>query len=199
MFYDDPSIVKIKDEGVWVGKNFVSDEDCNAIIDRVESFTEKDWLDGWARHQGTLFYTNEPSSEKPIAEWWNDKVSPPVLIPAINTINTKLKDLFTPELIFLPEYKVVRLRPGQNMKSHRDNRSADNNLQPDVKQEFTIKCAYTIYLSEFKGGQINYPELDYTHTPVPGDIVIHSGKVLHEVFDVLENNRYTITGWLLGK
>lgn len=199
MFYDDPSIVKIKDEGVWVGKNFVSEEDCKTIVDHVERFTDKDWLDGWVRHQGTLFYTNEADSEAAIAEWWNDKVSPPVLIPEVSEINSNLKKLFSPALFFLPEYKVVRLKPGQNMKSHRDNRSADNNLQPDVKQEFTIKCAYTIYLNNFTGGEINYPELGYAHVPSPGDIVIHSGNVLHEVFDVIENNRYTITGWLLGK
>lgn len=199
MFYDDPSIVKLREEGVWVGRGFVSQEDCDSIVRHVENFSDEDWLDGWARHQGTLFYTNEPESEKIIAEWWSDKVSPPVLLPAVNKINEKLKSLFTPELIFLPEYKIVRLRPGQNMKSHRDNRTEDNNLQPDVKQEFTIKCAYTVYLSNFKGGEINYPELEYTHVPVPGDIVIHSGRVLHEVFDVTENNRYTITGWLLGK
>jgi len=199
MFYDDPNIVKIKQEGVWLGKGFVSPEDCSEIMAHVDAFEEKDWLDGWARHQGTLFYTNEASSEKPIAEWWSDKVSPPVLIPAVTKINAKLKGLFSPEYFFLPEYKIVRLKPGDNMKSHRDNRSGDNNLNVETKQEFTIQCAYTIYLSDFKGGEINYPEIGYTHTPEPGDIVIHSGRVLHEVFDVLEGNRYTITGWLLGK
>ena len=199
MFYDDPNIVKIKEEGVWLGKGFVSPEDCSEIMDHVDAFEEKDWLDGWARHQGTLFYTNEASSEKPIAEWWSDKVSPPVLIPSVTKINAKLKGLFSPDYVFLPEYKIVRLKPGHNMKSHRDNRSGDNDLNVETKQEFTIQCAYTIYLSDFKGGEINYPELGYTHTPEPGDIVIHSGRVLHEVFDVLEGNRYTITGWLLGK
>lgn len=199
MFYDDPNIVKIKEEGVWLGKGFVSPEDCSEIMAHVDAFEEKDWLDGWARHQGTLFYTNEASSEKPIAEWWSDKVSPPVLIPAVTKINAKLKGLFSPDYVFLPEYKIVRLKPGHNMKSHRDNRSGDNDLNVETKQEFTIQCAYTIYLSDFKGGEINYPELGYTHTPEPGDIVIHSGRVLHEVFDVLEGNRYTITGWLLGK
>jgi predicted 2-oxoglutarate/Fe(II)-dependent dioxygenase YbiX len=199
MFYDDPNIVKIKEEGVWLGKSFVSPEDCSKIMAHVDAFEEKDWLDGWARHQGTLFYTNEASSEKPIAEWWSDKVSPPVLIPAVTKINAKLKGLFSPDYVFLPEYKIVRLKPGHNMKSHRDNRSGDNDLNVETKQEFTIQCAYTIYLSDFKGGEINYPELGYTHTPEPGDIVIHSGRVLHEVFDVLEGNRYTITGWLLGK
>jgi predicted 2-oxoglutarate/Fe(II)-dependent dioxygenase YbiX len=199
MFYDDPNIIKIKEEGVWLGKGFVSPEDCREIMAHVDAFEEKDWLDGWARHQGTLFYTNEASSEKPIAEWWSDKVSPPVLIPAVTKINAKLKGLFSPDYVFLPEYKIVRLKPGHNMKSHRDNRSGDNDLDVETKQEFTIQCAYTIYLSDFKGGEINYPELGYTHTPEPGDIVIHSGRVLHEVFDVLEGNRYTITGWLLGK
>lgn len=198
MFYDDPGIVKLREDGVWLGKGFVSEEDCKTIVDHVERFTDKDWQDGWARHQGTLFYTNQADSEAAIAEWWSDKVSPPVLIPEVSKINSDLKKLFFPGLFFLPEYKVVRLKPGQNMKSHRDNRSTDV-LKPTVKQEFTIQCAYTIYLNNFTGGEINYPELGYTHTPSPGDIVIHSGNVLHEVFDVIENNRYTITGWLLGK
>ena len=199
MFYDDPNITKVKEEGVWVGKGFVSPEDCNEIMSHVDSFEEKDWLDGWVRHQGTLFYKNEASSEKHIAEWWSDKVSPPVLIPAVTRINANLKNLFSPDYFFLPEYKVVRLKPGHNMKSHRDNRDGDHNLDVETKQEFTIQCAYTIYLSDFKGGEIHYPELGYTHVPRPGDIVIHSGRVLHEVLEVIEGIRYTITGWLSGK
>ena len=197
MFYNDENVVKIKEEGVWLYRNFISPEECAAIVNQASELSDLDWQDGWARHQGTLFYTNNPESEKAIAEWWNDKVSPPVLIPEVTKVNQKLKSLFTPELFFLPEYKVVRLKPGQNMKAHRDNRSA--NLKADVKQEFTINCAYTLYLNELSGGEINYPELGYTHTPQPGDLIIHSGLVLHEVFDVIDGFRYTITGWLLNK
>jgi hypothetical protein len=197
MFYNDDNVQKIKEEGVWLYKNFISEDECAKILHEVDKFTDKDWQDGWARHQGTLFYSNSPESEKEIEEWWNNKVSPPVLIPTITNINKKLKDLFSPELIFLPEYKIVRLVPGQNMKGHRDNRSATTTSE--VKQQFTISCAYTLYLSNFTGGEINYPEIGYTHVPEPGDLIIHGGTVFHEVFDVLEGNRYTITGWLLNK
>jgi hypothetical protein len=197
MFYNDDNVKKIKEEGVWLYKNFISDDECAEILNEVNKFTDKDWLDGWARHQGTLFYTNSPESEKAIEEWWNDKVSPPVLIPIVTKINKKLKDLFSPELIFLPEYKIVRLVPGQNMKAHKDNRAYTDGSE--VKQQFTISCAYTLYLSNFTGGEINYPEIGYTHTPRPGDLIIHSGHVQHEVFDVLDGIRYTITGWLLNK
>lgn len=197
MFYNNENVVQIKPEGVWLYENFISKNQCLAIVNKVESLTEKDWQDGWTRHQGTLFYNNTPESEKVISEWWKDKVSPPILMPEITIINNNLKELFTPELVFLPEYKITRLRPGQNMHPHRDDRSASANQE--VKQQFTIKCAYTLYLSDFVGGEINYPELSYTHVPKPGDLIIHSGLVLHEVFDVKEKNRYTITGWLLGK
>lgn len=197
MFYDNDNVKKIKEEGVWLYRNFISDEECKNIVEKVESLDSEVWKDGWTRHQGTLFYNNNPESEKAIAEWWSDKVSPPILIPEITKVNQNLKKLFYPEFIFLPEYKVVRLRPGQNMKSHRDDRSSTTNQI--VKQNFTIKYAYTLYLNKFIGGQINYPEIGYTHNAIPGDLIIHSGLVLHEVLDVLENNRYTITGWLLSK
>lgn len=197
MFYNNENVVRIKEEGVWLYRNFITKEECDVIVNNASALPETEWQDGWARHQGTLFYTNNPESEKAIAAWWNDKVSPPVLIPEVTKVNSKLKELFTPELFFLPEYKVVRLKPGQNMKAHRDNRSA--NLNADVKQKFTINCAYTLYLNELSGGEINYPELGYTHTPQPGDLIIHSGLVLHEVFDVIDGLRYTITGWLLNK
>lgn len=197
MFYDNENVVMVKEEGIWLYKNFIGKEECSAVVDKVLLLNDSDWEDGWARHQGTLFYNNNPESEKAIAEWWSDKVSPPILIPEVTDINNKLKNLFTPELFFLPEYKVTRLKPGQNMKSHRDNRSESSDQE--VKQKFTINCAYTLYLSEFEGGEINYPELNYTHTPEVGDLIIHSGLVLHEVFDVIKGNRYTITGWLLNK
>jgi predicted 2-oxoglutarate/Fe(II)-dependent dioxygenase YbiX len=197
MFFDNPDVDLIKEEGVWLYRNFISKEDCSFLTKEADKFSEEDWHDGWSRHQATLFYNNNPESEEEIKAWWEKKVSPPLLNSVMTMVNNKLKPLFLPELLFIPEYKIVRLQENEYMKPHKDDRSAMK--EAEVKQQFKIICAYTLYLSEFTGGEITYPEIGYTHTPEPGDLVIHSGTVLHEVLPVKSGTRYTVTGWLLNK
>ncbi len=197
MFFDNENVSLIKEEGVWLYENFITKEDCDLLVEKAESFSEKDWHDGWSRHQATLFYNNNPESEEEIKDWWEKKVSPPVLNSTMTNVNNKLKPLFLPELLFIPEYKIVRLLPGDTMKPHKDDRSAMD--KSEVKQQFKIICAYTLYLSDFAGGEIYYRDLDYKHIPKQGDLIIHSGTVMHEVLPVTSGKRYTVTGWLLNK
>jgi hypothetical protein len=195
MFYNDDNVVEVKPKSVWLYKNFISKEQCDAIVEKLNQLTENDWKDGWARHQAHLMYEGKPSQEQ--IDWWNTKVSPPILTPEMKYINEKLKPLFKPELLFLPDYKVVRLLPGEKMHRHMDDRQGEEDQE--VIQDFTIDCAYTLYLSDFSGGQIHYTDLQYSHFPKPGDLIIHSGKTVHEVFKVRDGIRYTVTGWLIKK
>jgi hypothetical protein len=190
MFYNDSNVVELPQGNVWLYRNFISKEQSDLILEKLNQLTENDWKDGWARHQAHLMYDGKPDQEQ--IDWWNTKVSPPILTKEMKYINEKLKPLFKPELLFLPDYKVVRLLPGEKMHRHMDNRE-------DKSQDFTIDCAYTLYLSKFSGGEINYPDLRYTHTPEIGDLIIHSGKTVHEVLPVKDGLRYTVTGWLIKK
>jgi hypothetical protein len=197
MFYNDSDVVSIKENSIWLYENFISKDQANAIVKVANGFSDDDWKDGWARHQSTLMYDIEKDSTV-VSDWWSDKVSPPVLIEEMRYINDKLKPLFQPELFLLPEFKVVRLTSGQTMHKHIDDRSV-NSEEGYASQSFKISCAYTLYLSDFTGGEINYPDLEYTHSPKIGDLIIHSGKTLHEVLPVKEGIRYTVTGWLIQK
>lgn len=200
MFYTDKNVVKVsktnhlpEKEGIWVYKNFLKKEDCDSVISFVNSMPESQWTHGFNRHITTLVY--EDYNNPVLKDWWEAKVSPPVLNSILTNCNKRLKELFSPDLLFIPEYKVVRLKEGDSMYRHKDDRTEDENAS--VKQQFVIDCAYVVYLSDFEGGEIYYPDFDYKFAPEKGDMVIHSGKIVHEVLPVKNNNRYTITGWLL--
>jgi hypothetical protein len=195
VFYNDDNVVEIKPESVWLYENFISKEQCDSIIESLNQLTENDWKGGWARHQANLVYDGDVPQEQ--IDWWNPKVSPPILTKEMKHVNEKLKPLFKPELLFLPDYKIVRLLPGDKMHLHMDDRQGS--VESDISQNFTIDCAYTLYLSDFSGGEIYYPDLYHKHTPKPGDLIIHSGKTPHQVFKVKDGIRYTVTGWLIKK
>jgi Rps23 Pro-64 3,4-dihydroxylase Tpa1-like proline 4-hydroxylase len=198
MYYNDKRFIKNKDYNIWICNNFVTNEDCNKIVKSIEKNNNLDWSNGWARHQTNLVYSDgyEENDYINYSSWWENKVSSPILIKEISKINIDLKNLFSEKYLFLPEYKVTRLLKGEFMHKHKDNRDAD---LAGTDKKFQIQCAYTIYLNDFEGGELNYPEINYTYKPKAGDIVIHHSELLHEVLEVKSDKRYTITGWLLNK
>lgn len=53
-----------------------------------------------------------------------------------------------------------------------------------------------IYLTDFEGGDIVYPEYGVKYHAKKGDLVFHGGQVLHHVEPVKSSDRYTITFYL---
>jgi hypothetical protein len=56
-----------------------------------------------------------------------------------------------------------------------------------------------IYLENFEGGEVYYPETNTEYHPSKGDMIIHSSKVIHGVREVKSKSRYTINFHLWGR
>lgn len=192
MYYKDPRFKKHEDHDIWICNNFIPDSYCDEIVKKVELFDDSVWVDGWARHQLNILYSMEYDEYgKAYSQWWESKVSPPVLTKAINKINIELKKIFFDEYLFMPEYNVKRILQNEFMPAHRDG------LAKETKKGAV--SGFILYLNDFDGGEINYPEIKYTYSPKKGDIVIHNGTILHEVLPLKSKKRYTISSWLFDK
>ncbi len=76
---------------------------------------------------------------------------------------------------------VSKLEDGAWMKNHKD----------DLENKSNFICMF--YINEyFSGGELVFPELDYTYKPQSGDVVIYPAKLLHGVTKLSGGPRYNI-------
>jgi hypothetical protein len=62
-----------------------------------------------------------------------------------------------------------------------------------------IVFGIAIYLNDdFSGGELIYPDLGLSITPKAGSIVIHKAKIKHQIFPVLNGERYSISTFVFG-
>lgn len=71
---------------------------------------------------------------------------------------------------------------------HRDDQ------QKDIK---TVEIGSVAYLNDnFIGGEIVYPDLNFSYKPESGTLVLHRGSVVHGVSKLKEGTRYMLTCFL---
>ena len=77
---------------------------------------------------------------------------------------------------------------GLEMFFHRDDQ------QKDIK---VVDIGSVLYLNDnFSGGEIVYPELNFSFKPEAKSLVLHRGHVLHGVSKVTQGDRYMLTCFL---
>lgn len=82
---------------------------------------------------------------------------------------------------------VKRLKVGEVINAHIDQ------SEPD------LMWGAIVYLNDnYKGGEIEYPELDFKLKPKKGSMVVHQSINLHHVLPVLDGIRYMATTFLFG-
>ena len=84
-----------------------------------------------------------------------------------------------------------RLKDSEFMWPHTDGGN------PDDPRKIVFGIA--IYLNNnFYGGELIYPDLGLSITPKAGSMVIHSAHLKHQVFPVVQGERYSITCFIFG-
>lgn len=70
-------------------------------------------------------------------------------------------------------------------------------LHEDVYNSRYVKFSSIVYLtSDYEGGEIEFPDFDFTYKPVAGDLILFpSHGYLHEVKPVISGNRSTVVGF----
>jgi hypothetical protein len=84
-----------------------------------------------------------------------------------------------------------RLKNSEFMSPHTDF------TPPDSLKK--IVFGITIYLNDdFDGGELIYPDLGLSITPKAGSMVIHNANIKHQVFPVVDGERYSISTFVFG-
>ena len=170
-----PNFVQVE-ENIWVIKNFISDETCDYLVDFAESVPEEQW---WERNR---------------RGWWYGKFLYTVDNEEVNKKNKEIKaqiaTLFTEDWFLSDPGSIHRIQKGQGMFEHSDNPTED------MGRNNFVQLAFTLYLSDFEGGEIYYPKLSLQYKASKGDLLIHPGigRYFHGVKPVTGDKvRYVTT------
>jgi hypothetical protein len=162
--------------------NFVTEEECNSIVDIAKSLTEEEWV-GRFNTTGEGHKTSNRSIDH--------------LIPIKKRLSDKLE-----EGIYLAEnISIVRMRKGATWGLHSDNHDfldliAASKLYTEG-QEYTLEknniWGLVMYFNDFDGGRLFYPNQGIEYQPKRGDLVIHSSEehCLHGVDELKSDVRYS--------
>jgi hypothetical protein len=153
-----PNFLQIE-ENIWVIKDFIPSETCDTLTAFAESVPEKQW---WERNNRS---------------WWHGKFLYTVDNEEINKINKEIKATITPlfadDWFFSDLGSIHRIQKGEDMFIHSDNPTEEMG-----KNNF-VQLAFTMYLSDFEGGEIFYPKLlnpePLEYKASKGDMLIHPG------------------------
>jgi hypothetical protein len=169
-------------EDIYVYHNFVTEEECNYIVDIAKSLTEEEWV-GRFNTTGEGHKTSNRSIDH--------------LIPIKKRLSDKLE-----EGIYLAEnISIVRMRKGATWGLHSDNHDfldliAASKLYTEG-QEYTLEknniWGLVMYFNDFDGGRLFYPNQGIEYQPKKGDLVIHSSEehCLHGVDELKSDVRYS--------
>ena len=206
MFYDREDCTKVSffpdvygtPSGVFVFKNFFSDEQCKI----VEDFLDREYTSG--QHSETLI------------GWYAKRVSP--YIPNIIDIWEPLSEMLYPEFVIHPTTTclVISAPDDEGMFAHSD--SPGKNMCSMLTQVDSWKTCCELdyglvaYFGDFEGGEIYYPMINpdgskkdvpggdvLTYKPQRGDVVIHGAfdTHTHGVRPVTSGTRYAYANFVL--
>lgn len=169
---------EILGENIYLYKNFITEDECKLIMDEVLSMESR----GWKQLTSEKHHTT-----------WKDIDS---LIPA----RKKIKDLLEESYYFAANLNVQRMLKGVIRPPHADNFTFLEALEAsklyvegdDYDLADDIKLGVVLYLNNFDGGSLYYPDQDVTIKPNIGDLVIHGAeeKCRHALTEVLSPERY---------
>ena len=178
---------------IKVVNNFLAEAECKYLIDFIES--KLDIMKG-SKIQGDRrkfisfgkdsFHKDSEVSLDAISE-----IEPLLRTDIFPRLTTKVMELtHNRKEVMVNNFFLAKQYPGARIDSHVDT---------DGGQNMQFKFSGIIYLNTMSsGGELYFPDLNYTYKPVAGDLVTFPSKPLefvHEVAEIQEE-RYTIPIWL---
>jgi len=164
---------KNKNIGINVFNNFLTDLECNILVDYIDNLKYSDGISGAMRK---MSFNPESLEIKNL------------VIKCLN----KAKDLYKSEL-FVAEYLLSSYSTGFSMDIHSD--------LEDEKDHFEVSVV-TYLNSDFVGGDIVFPMLNFRHSPKKGDVAFFLSKPeenIHGVEIITSGTRYVMPIWITNK
>lgn len=158
-------------EEIYLVKNFIDSNKMDEYLTALENFKESDWH----KHENV----NEGDLE---GNYWDGKLSLDILDLQFHD---RILNYFSPHG-FWPygHMNFVRLKPGESSESYTLN--SDH-----------IKYKLAIYLGNWTGGEISFPDLDIQYKPEHNDLIVIRSDYNHLTKPVLSGNRYAYIDFLV--
>jgi hypothetical protein len=171
--------------------NFISKEDCEYLINLVES------TDLWSSVPGSTWDKRSihvgPTYSHLGKKAFNIIKNATLAVQEIIKLEYDLSENVYPDIA-----SINRWFPGMSQHPH-----ADDMTNTEIKGFEHRVFGSLIYLNDnYSGGLLYYPQYDFTITPVTGLLAIHPGDTdhIHGVSEVKDNMRYTISSfWVYDK
>lgn len=177
---------EIGDE-IYVYKNFLSEEECSLIVNSLDNFPKEDWE--------INEFNNLPTIQN---------------FKELNLVYDKLNNIL-PEHLYLAgqQLTAVIMEKFKTWPEHYDSdylqgiKKAMSSYKEGMEYIEKSYCVYgsIVYLNDFNGGEIYYPNQNIEYKPNKGDLVIHSSEIkcLHGVKMVRSSKRYTYANLIYTK
>jgi hypothetical protein len=174
-------------EEIYLYENFVSNDQCNEITEIINRMPSKN-----------------------LQPWWPGKnILKTIPIKQIDLIRNKILNI-VPDGMLLGESSVATvLSKGTYWDPHADvhdfseiEEIASSYVEGTPYKENDLSIYGTVvYFNSFEGGEIYYPTQGITHTPKPGDLLIHSSGPLcfHGVRPLISESRYSYSNHIYKK
>ena len=176
-FKEDPKVIEIHDD-IFLYKNFLDLDLLEIYKTKLNGFIEEDW------HQHGNFEIGDHEES-----FWGDKCSLDVID---NTLHDPIFNFFAPNYWMYQHANFVRLKAGQSS-------SRDDNMSLYVNENPIAYYKIALYIGDFEGGEINFPELNFKFKPEENDLLIFKvdKQYSHETLEVTSGTRYAYMDCLI--
>jgi hypothetical protein len=165
-------------KNIYIYENFLTPEENAYCLNSIKNLSD----DMWSEHSFNLFRSNN--------------------IENLSVLRDKVISICPDQMVFSFNLCANRLEEGATYGEHVDTNTQVDILEAskayidgdpfELKQYPRFGLVY-YFNNEFTGGEIYYPTIGISHTPKPGDLVIHSADLLHGVVPVKSGKRYSYT------
>lgn len=155
-------------------ENFITDDQLQQVLAFARNLPEEAWFD--EELEGMMWQGKQYQGAKP---------------HVFDIIDENVKNLFA-TLYDNFSVSLQRYKEGHSITPHRDYWI--------YELPYHIRYGICIYYNDdYEGGELHYPELNITHKPKPGSLVMHGGNILHTSLPVKGDViRYFSTTFIRG-
>lgn len=178
---------------IHIVPNFLSDRECKFYVDYIDSNIDSFTVTKMTKRCLLCFGYNSSKSEQRNNGLERIETIKEEVVDLFARVENTIKEFTKSEKdLFVCSFCMAKQENGSRILIHSD---VDN----DSLSHF--KYSGVVYLNTMKdrsGGTLNFPNMQYSYSPVAGDLVIfpsNGRKYLHEVSSILED-RYSIPFWV---
>jgi hypothetical protein len=166
-------------KGIYLYKGFLTKKECYYFVKQLSSFKK----DSWHKHENAV-----PGDIS--GEYWDGKLSIDIID---KEFHDKIINLFAPEFWIFSHSNFLKIDTGE---------SSNTEHSLSQKMEFykeIIPYKIAVYVSDFSGGEIVFPNIGFEYKPEAGDLLIFKSGIEYEHYTktVISGTRYVYMDYLI--